>query len=428
MVPAAIKEYATVLLQAAFEAQAAGQVETAIALTKLAIGLNGVEGYALYALGRLQYETGRYAEAETALSLSVRLDPTNAAAFNDLAACLFALDRDAEALAYIRRALDLNPELAESEESDSIWLLRYGRFRDGWRHYEARQRTSQGERFDRHFTTPQWRGGPIQGRTILLHVEQGVGDTIQFLRYAPLVAARGARVVLEVYRGLRELTEGLPGVAEVVEYGEPLPPFDLHCPMLSLPLCFGTELDSIPASIPYLRVPRDRIFQWHTRLGPRQRMRVGIAWSGNPLHRDDARRSIPLAALRTLLAPQPDREFHVLQAEVRESDRAVLAALPHVHDYSGLLRDFADTAALISLMDLVISVDTSVAHLAGALGWPVWLLLSSVADWRWLLERDDSPWYPSFWLFRQQVRGDWAAVLTRVERELSAMLNAAGPS
>jgi hypothetical protein len=303
-----------------------------------------------------------------------------------------------------------------------MWLLRYGRFREGWRAYEARNRTGLSAAFRRNFPQPQWTGEPIRDRTILLHGEQGRGDTIQFMRYAPLVAARGGRVVLEVQPGMRALTGALSGVASVLERGEPLPPFDLHCPLLSLPLAFGTDIDSIPATIPYLSVPSDRIYRWRTRLGPRRARRIGIAWSGNPAHREDARRSIPLEQFARVLTPHPEREFHVLQAEVREADQAVLAQLPHVYDHSGRLRDFVDTAALVSLMDLVISVDTAVAHLAGALGWPVWLLLSSVADWRWLVERDDSPWYPTFWLFRQTRRGVWDDVLAAVAAAMDELL------
>jgi Tetratricopeptide repeat len=415
-------EYAAELLRAALQCQAAGQFAAAITVLKFIVGVGLNDGFMLYVLGHCQHEMGHHVEAETALSQAVRLDPSNAPAFNDLAAVLFTLGRDAEALTYIRRALELQPGLPESEESDSIWLLRYGRFREGWRGYEARYRTSQSDKFRRDFTQPQWHGEAIQGRTILLHAEQGVGDTIQFMRYAPLVAARGARVILEVHRGLTALTGTLTGVTTVLERGDPLPPFDLHCPLLSLPLAFRTELDSIPATIPYLSVPPERIYRWRTALGLRRAKRIGIAWSGNPNHRNDASRSIPLARFARLLAPHPDREFHVLQAEIREADRPVLASLPHVREHSRQLRDFADTAALVSLMDLVISVDTSVAHLAGALGWPVWLLLASLGDWRWLLERDDSPWYPSFWLFRQKVRGEWSDVLAEVETQLDAML------
>jgi ADP-heptose:LPS heptosyltransferase len=230
-------------------------------------------------------------------------------------------------------------------------------------------------------------------------------------------------VILEVHAGLGAALQGLPGVSRLIENGVALPPFDLHCPLLSLPLAFGTDLDSIPASVPYITAAPDRVFAWRNRLGPRRVPRIGIGWSGNPQHREDKQRSIPLAQLAELFRDQPDREFHVLQNDVRESDRPALAALPHLRDHSRTLRDFADTAALVSLMDVVISVDTALVHLAGAMGWPVWVMLAAVPDWRWMLGRDDSPWYPSMWLFRQQRRGDWTPVLHDVARQLEDMLS-----
>ena len=387
------------------------------------IGTGGDDGLNLYLLGHVQYELGDYVMAEAALRLSVALDPSRSEAFNDLAAALFRQNRDAEALTFIRQALKLNPHMAEAEESDSIWLLRYGRFREGWRKYEARYRTSEGLPLSRNFPQPQWRGEPIHDRTILLHAEQGFGDAIQFARYAPLVAERGAKVILEVHPGLATTLRTLPGVSQLIERGVPLPPFDLHCPLVSLPLAFGTELDSIPASIPYVAADPARVFAWRNRIGPRRVMRIGVAWSGNAVHREDARRSIPLARLAGLLRDRPDREFHVLQNDVRQSDRAALAELPHLRDHSALIRDFADSAALVSLMDVVITVDTAVAHLAGAMGWPVWVMLPAVPDWRWMLHRDDSPWYPSMWLFRQTRRDDWDPVLMEVARQLDDMLS-----
>lgn len=415
--------YLQVLAEACDAAITDGRHAEAAILLGFIIGSGGDDGQNLYLLGHAHYEMGEYAKAEAALRLSVTVDPTRSEAFNDLGAALFRQHRDAEALGFIRQALKLDPHMAEAEESDSIWLLRYGRFRDGWRKYEARYRTSEGLPLHRNFPQPQWRGEPIHDRTILLHAEQGLGDAIQFARYAPLVAERGANVVLEVHPGLATLLRTLPGVSHLIERGVPLPPFDVHCPLVSLPLAFGTELDSIPASIPYVTADAERVFAWRNRLGPRRVMRIGIAWSGNPRHREDSRRSIPLARLADLLRDRPDREFHVLQNEMRESDRAALAAMPHLRDHGALLRDFADTAALVSLMDVVITVDTAVAHLAGAMGWPVWVMLPSVPDWRWMLQRDDSPWYPSMWLFRQTRRDDWDPVLMEVARQLDDMLS-----
>jgi len=398
------------------------QWDEAEALLGFLVGAGGNDATLLYVLGYVRYMQGRYEESEVALRCSLAIDPSSATVQNDLAASLFRQGRDAEALTYIRQALTLEPGMPEAEETESLWLLRYGRFREGWPKYEARYRTGTGRALRRSLPQPQWMGEPIHGRTILLHAEQGLGDSIQFARYAPLVAARGARVILEVHPGLGHLFRTLPGVSQLIESGVPPPPFDLHCPLLSLPLAFGTDLDSIPASIPYVTADPARVFPWRQRLGPRKALRIGVAWSGNPLHREDASRSIPLAMLTDLLRDRPDREFHVVQTAIRPADRATLARMPHLREHGLLLKDFADTAALISMLDMVITVDTAVAHLAGAMGWPVWLLLPLVPDWRWMLGRDDSPWYPTMWLFRQKSRGDWGAVLADVAAQLDATL------
>ena len=415
--------YVQFLSEQAVEAHKAHRNEECANLLNLLIGKGYYDAQALYLLGNVLYGLKRYEEARFALTQSIRIDPTSAHALNDLAATLFALRRDAEAMSYIRRALELRPDLPEAEETDSIALLRLGRFRDGWRKYEARYRTQLSDTYRRDFPQPQWHGEPLAGRTILLHAEQGFGDSIQFIRYAPMVAARGGRVVVETQRGLGALFRSMASISEVVERGDPLPHFDVHCPMLSVPLAFDTDLDSIPANVPYLKVPKELVYDWHTRLGPKRRMRIGVAWSGNPKHPDDARRTIPLAKFARLLQPHPGREFHVLQDSIRDSDLSALAELPHIFDHSRTLRDFNDTAALITLMDVVVTVDTALGHVAGALGWPVWLLLAFIPDWRWMLGRDDSPWYPTAWLFRQPRRDDWDSVLEEVARQLDDMLS-----
>lgn len=422
MVVSAIEAYVRAMLDAAMAAAADGRPQESATLIKLVVGSGFHDGYSLYLLGRAQHEMKQFPEAAAALSMAVMIEPWRAEAFNDLAAALFALDRSTEALGYLRRSLDIDPTLAEAEESDGIWLLRYGRFEEGWRKYEARYRTAASKHYRRDFTQPQWRGEAASGRTILLHAEQGMGDAIQFVRYAPLVAAQGLKVILEVHRPVAVLLAGMPGADMVLSRGDALPHFDLHCPLLSLPLAFGTDLDSIPAAIPYIAPPPRNVLTWTKRLGPKRTTRIGVVWSGNPGHRDDARRSIPLADFARILPNRPDREYHVLQYEVRATDRAALARLPHIRDHSNLLADFRDTAALLSLMDLIVTVDTSVAHLAGAMGWPVWMLISALGDWRWMLERDDSPWYPTMTLFRQQTLGDWTPVLEGVARQLDDML------
>jgi hypothetical protein len=303
-------------------------------------------------------------------------------------------------------------------------LLRLGRLREGFRAYAHRWSVPE-YGGDRHATrrpdpATAWHGQcSVAGRRVLVFAEQGFGDTLQFVRYAPLVAAREGVVVLAVPAGLVALCAGLAGVAEVVSLDDPPPATALRCPLLSLPLIFFTTLETIPREVPYLAPPPARREEWRTRLAPDGRLRVGLAWSGNPEHPNDANRSIPFAALAPILAV-PGCRFHVLQYFVADADAARLAALPGVADDRAAIRDFADTAAIAGEMDLVISADTAPAHLAGALGRPVWLMLPYAPDWRWLVGREDSPWYPTARLFRQTVPRDWAGVTARVAAALAA--------
>jgi hypothetical protein len=268
------------------------------------------------------------------------------------------------------------------------------------------------------FQQPIWLGKEsIAGKTVLLHAEQGLGDAIQFCRYAEAVAALGARVVLEAPAALIPLLRSLAGVSDWVAAGSPLPHFDLHCPFLSLPLAFGTDRDTIPARPRYLAADAGKLAQWAGRLGKTTRPRIGLAWSGNPGHILDHQRSLLFA---DLIRHLPSAYQYVsLQKVVRDIDQPPLASRRDVLAFGDDLVDFSDTAALCELMDLVISVDTSVAHLSGGLGRPTWILLPFHPDWRWLLDRDDSPWYPSATLFRQDKAGGWDALLRRVARALA---------
>jgi hypothetical protein len=268
------------------------------------------------------------------------------------------------------------------------------------------------------FDVPRWTGAePLAGKTVLSHAEQGFGDTIQFIRYAPLVAARGARVIVEAPKSLKGLVLAVEGVSGVFARGEPAPACDLHCPLMSLPLVFGTTLETVPSKAPYLEAPMDRVAVWRERL-PQKPLRVGMAWTGNPTHRNDRHRSIALERIAAL-SSDPDIQFIGIQKDIRENDAKALHNYPGVVSLGAQLQDFSDTAAVISLLDLVISVDTSVAHLAGALGKPVWIMLPYSGDWRWMLEGETSPWYPTARLFRQPAPGDWDSVLERVRCELS---------
>ena len=370
-------------------------------------------------MGEALHRLGDYEIAESCLRAAIEQRPDHAEAHANLAATLRALGRLDESLEHFRRVQMLQPDDArapyflQARYYESLVLLTQGDYLAAWDKHEARLKFAWGGNQPRDFVQPQWSGAEdIAGKTILLHTEQGFGDTIQFVRYAPLVAARGARVLLELDRFTLALCSGVPGVAAIIARGETLPAFDLHCPLLSLPRAFRTELASIPADVPYLHPDATSAAAWRERLGEPRGRRVGIAWSGNPNHPNDRARSIPLAAFAPLLARR-DLEFHVVQQHVRPADRDTLDAMPHVRDHSRGLTDFAETAALLSQMDLVISADTAVAHLAGALALPTWLLLPFSHDWRWLVGREDSPWYPTMRLFRQPVRGDWGAVIER---------------
>jgi ADP-heptose:LPS heptosyltransferase len=401
---------------------------------------------------------GRPVEALAALDRALALDPRSPQALNNRSTILAELDRVEEALADCERALALAPGFTEAlanraglllglnrlAEADAVcsqllgaaprsaeahWTaalvrLLAGDLARGLPEYEWRWQRSDCRTPRRDLPAPLWRGEQaIAGQTILVHPEQGLGDTIQFCRYARLLADRGANVVLEVQPVLRELLACVPGASRVLAWGEPHPPFDLHCPLLSLPLACGTTLASIPGTVPYLQADPVRVAAWEARLGPRRRPRVGLVWSGSAFHANDRRRSIPLSALLPLLAA--DADFLSLQRDLREADRALLAAETRLMHLGAELPDFASTAALMACLDLVITVDTAPAHLAGALGRPVWILLPFAPDWRWLLNREDSPWYPTARLFRQASIGDWTSVVSRLEVALVLTLGAA---
>jgi Tfp pilus assembly protein PilF len=326
------------------------------------------------------------------------------------------LDRPADALVDIEAALATAPEFAEAHFEAAMAHLALGNFEVGWKAYEWRWKTGAFVRYRRPFQMPPWLGEqPISGKTILLHAEQGFGDTLQFIRYAPLLAGQGAKVICEVQPELLPLLSQLPDIT-VMACGEPLPAFDLHCPLFSLPLAFGTQPGTIPAAIPYLAAFAERVAAWRDRLPP-GRPRAGFVWSGSPSHKNDGNRSIALARLACLFEDPAVRCFS-LQSELRAADGETLASLPNLIELGSGFRDFADTAAVISMLDIVISVDTAVAHLAGALGKPVLILLPHAADFRWMRSRDDTPWYPTAKLFRQPAFGDWDSVIVRVREAL----------
>jgi tetratricopeptide (TPR) repeat protein len=355
--------------------------------------------------------------AHASFERAVALKPDKAEAHHNLARALAELSRYDEALASCRRATAADPTDAQASFTEAVLLLRQGDLREGFEKYEWRWKL--GTQVPRNFPVPLWNGEDLAGRTILLYGEQGYGDTIQGLRYVPLVAARGARVVLEVPPPLSRLAARLPGVGELVAGGGVLPRFDLACPLLSLPRAFATTLETIPASVPYLSAEPDALERWRAHLAGAG-LKVGIAWAGSPLHNSDARRSIDVEKLEPLLRLKGVRWFS-LQVGERAADLARLAP-GLVTDLAPRLSDFAETAAAIANVDLVVTVDTAVAHLAGALGRPAWVMLRAMPDWRWLVDHDDSPWYPTVRLFRQRRRGDWDEVVRRVRTALKQRL------
>jgi tetratricopeptide (TPR) repeat protein len=368
-------------------------------------------------LGAVLLKAGDPEAAHASFERAAALKPADAEAHHNLASALFELGRYADALAGCRRATAADPAHAQANFTEAMLLLVQGELREGFEKYEWRWKL--GTLVPRNFPVPLWNGEDLAGRTILLHGEQGFGDTIQGLRYVPLVAARGARVVLEVPAALTRLAARLPGVAELVTAGQALPRFDLASPLLSLPRAFATTLETIPADVPYLSAEPDAVERWRKTLDGAG-LKVGMAWAGSPLHRSDARRSIAVETLEPLLRLKGVRWFS-LQVGERAADLARLAP-GLVTDLAPQLSDFAETAAAIANLDLVITVDTAVAHVAGAIGRPAWVMLRKTPDWRWLVDRDDSPWYPTLRLYRQRRRGDWEEVVRRVRTALKQQL------
>jgi tetratricopeptide (TPR) repeat protein len=324
------------------------------------------------------------------------------------------------ATAEYRRALATKSNCVELLYYVGLLHLLHGDFAAGWHNYEYRWQTKMLRTARRNFSQPQWLGQRIDGARILLHAEQGLGDTLQFIRYVPMVAALGAKVILEVPSELRRLAERAFGaMVQIVTRGNHLPNFEWHSPLMSLPLVFRTDLDSIPAPIPYLQAEPQlmREFAQHFAASSTAGLRVGLVWSGSPRHTRDPQRSIPLAQL-CALTEVPGVTFYSLQKGPAAKDLLDMPIDMNLVDLSGYLNDFADTAAALAHLDLLVTVDTAVAHLAGALGKPVWILLTHNPDWRWLLDREDSPWYSTARLFRQRSAGDWSSALERVHGEL----------
>jgi tetratricopeptide (TPR) repeat protein len=362
---------------------------------------------------------GRHDEALSCLGKALKLEPTHARALANRVSAYLGQLRVPEAIAAAEEALRVHPEDPDLHWRLGASLLLQGDWQRGWAEAEWRTRATGYEGTVPRLDRPRWQGESLAGRTIFLYAEQGFGDAIQFVRFVPEVARTAGTVLLLVWPEVEPLLAGmLPANCRIVPRGSELPPFDFECPLMSLPRVLGTTPSTVPAHVPYLQAPPAAVQSWRQRLAA-DRLNVGICWSGNPRHFSDRERSMTLAAMRTVAAE--GCRFHSLQPQKRAGDEEVLAAWADAVDTGPELHDFTDTAALIQALDVVVTVDTSVAHLAGALGKPVWILLAHAPDWRWMLERADTPWYPTARLYRQPQRGDWAAVLKRVQADLAAL-------
>ena len=397
----------------------AGAPEHAVPALGRAIALRPAYHEAVNDLGVAHTRLGDLSAAHDAYRRVLELAPDHVMARSNLAATLYNLGRLDESAAMARHAIELDAGCAEAHLTLGASLLISGRFTEGWPEYEWRWHCYGLAGDASPYPQPRWDGSDPAGRTILLRSEQGLGDTIQFVRYAALLASRGARVVIGCRPVLKTLLQTVRDIDAVVADDEPLPPFDLQMPLLSVPGLVGTTLATIPADVPYVFPNPAARERWRARLAlARRALTVGLVWAGQPQNRTDRWRSIALSALAPLAAV-PGVSFWSLQGG--DAARQVETAPFAVVDAGAAERDFADVAALMASLDLVVSVDTAGAHLAGALGRPVWTLLPAAPDWRWLTAREDTPWYPTMRLFRQQAPGDWAGVIARVARALAEL-------
>ena len=427
------------------------RLDVAIELISTAVRINPNSADYHSNLGELQRRTGRLDQAMTSANRALSLQPNHAAAHYNLGLILTDRERFADAIESHQRAFDINsalipalislanasvrvrlfdralaayaqaiqlmPDLAEAHWNYSLLLLRLGDYERGWNEYEWRKKVRGDFAPPQNFSQPLWDGTDLHGKTILIHAEQAFGDTFQFARYIPMVAQRGGRAVLQVPPELIRVLKSLQGVQVIVAADKPPPEFDVHCPLMSLPRLFATRTNSIPSDTPYLYPEPELVEQWARRIEPfHGRLKVGLVWAGRQVHMNDGNRSVQLAQLAPLC--RAPCLFFSLQKGSPAAEAA--PAGMNLIDWTSDLHDFADTAAFIANLDLIITVDTAVAHLAGALGKPVWVLLMFVPDWRWMMDRDDSPWYPTMHLFRQPDAGDWAGAIDELANALKA--------
>jgi tetratricopeptide (TPR) repeat protein len=402
-----------------------GRLAEALAAFQAAMALTPQDAALQVNIANIERDLGQAEAALQSLDRALKLDRNIPQAYNR-GNVLQDLGRHEEAISSYDEALMLEPSSVSAHWNRALCNLLLGRFEDGWRDYEWRWRRNSPENIPRDIPAPLWLGeAPLAGQTILLHGEQGLGDCIQFIRYAPLVAAQGAKVLVEVVAPLVDLFGSVQGVSEVFRRGDALPAVDFQCPLMSLPLALGDFGGAPDVPTPYLAPSPQKRAAWRDRLGPSERLRVGLVGSGSPTHRADHLRSVPLADMATAFPAGP--QYHLLQKDLTPADREALGALGGIAFWGDQLGDFGDTAALCELMDLIVSVDTSVAHLAGALEAQVRVLVAFDPDWRWGLRVETSSWYPSARILRQSARGDWSGPLTQAAGEI-AELHAAATS
>jgi hypothetical protein len=404
---------------------------------------------------RAFFAQGNFAAAEPLFRRTIDSSPSDALGYYNLGVTLAKLDRPDEAIAYYRAAIERNPAFADAYTNfgfclnelnlipqarqafaiarqispdqpvpvlnEGIAALAMGDYADGWQGFSARWSLPAYGKFKRDFAQPEWNGEDLAGKTLFLYAEQGFGDSIQMARFIPLLAGQAARVIVEAPPALTTLLQSVAGEPQIIAKGEAVPDFDTYCAMMDIPRALGLGIADIPATTPYLFADPDIIARYQDLMPPMGLRRIGLSWAGRSSHENDRKRSLSFTQAQQLIK-NGDSEWASLQRVVPEQDSAGLEAtckIGGIADWGRIFPDFAATAAAIMALDLVITVDTAIAHLAGALGKPVWILLPFYADWRWLMTRSDSPWYPSARLFRQKKRGDWDGVLQEVAKQLA---------
>jgi len=405
--------------------QKTGEIDAAIASFRRALALRPDNGEVLNNLGTALKEKGESKEAIDTYRRAMALRPGDPGVHLNLGLGLKEAGFVEEAIASYRQALRLSPDYVDAHYALAWALLLNGEYPEGWAQYECRWRKQEWIALGRHFSQPRWDGGGLSGRRILLHAEQGFGDTVHFARYIPLVAQRGGRVIVMCQPALKRLLASVASAEQIVAADEALPDFDLHCPLLSLPYVMGTTVGTIPASIPYLHAEPELARRWQAKLNvDPPALKVGLVWAGSPGNPNDANRSLSLRQLAPLAEAPGVRFFSLQKGPAASQTHDPANARFHLVDIDSGLNDFADTAAALANLDLLITVDTSVAHLAGSLGHPAWVLLPHSPDYRWLREREDTSWYPTLRLFRQKKPRQWEEVIGRVAQELRSVAGA----